>query len=325
MKQENENKKSSLSRWLKTTALLCLLMAVICFFKPTLDKSGALTSVGERGVSDMQCAATAVSYCYGDNMSKLITAPASNGDYKEISGLLRAFCEEKGYNGAYIVYKDGKGYRVLADGAYRDNAKAGSDYFAAGGEFSLKDGYKPLKSLLERVLSGKTSSGYTTALVKTTALKDVSMICLPLYSDSRQPTSALCVEIDPGNTGYHLFMGLNLYYAGAAFSAAFLLLAAALYYMSKKRVSIRETAKNAPRSAEPEQEETSENGIPAEDTNGDAVKEKPGFGSRLKKLAGTLQADTSADDDLIDIVAQDIARAEEEKNESTDEGSDGEK
>lgn len=323
MKQENENKKYSLSRWLKATALLCLLMAVICFFKPTLDKSGALTSVGEKGVSDMQCAATAVSYCYGDNLSKLITAPASNGDYKEISGLLRAFCEEKGYNGAYIVYKDGKDYRVLADGAYRDNAKAGSDYFAAGGEFSLKGGYKPLKSLLERVLSGKTSSGYTTELVKTTALKDVSMICLPLYSDSRQPASALCVEIDPGNTGYHLFMGLNLYYAGAAFLAVFLLLAAVLYYMSKKRVSIKETAKKAPKPAEPKQEETSENDILVEDTNCDAVKEKPGFGSRLKKLADTLQADTSADDDLIDIVAQDIARAEEEKNESTDEGNDG--
>lgn len=323
MKRENENKKSGFTKWGKTFALICLLLAAVCFFKPMLDKSGALNAVGEKGVSDMQCAATAVSYCYGEKMQALSAEPQNNGDYKQISGLLRAFCDDKGYNGAYIVYKDGKSYRILADGAYRDNAKAGSDYFSAGDEFSLKDGYKPLKSLLERVLSGKSTGGYTTGLVKTASLKEVAMISLPLYGDSREPAAALCVEIDPGNTSYHLFMGLNLYYAGAVFLAVFMLLAAALYIAGKKRTADAVNADVKPKAGKTR---PSGNAGEGKDTGGEAVSEKAGFGKKLKKLASALQADDEDDGGLVDIVAQDIARAEEEKNECTDEtGGDSEK
>lgn len=273
MKQMEEKSRYGFGTILKLTAVLAAITSVICFAAPSVRKSGALRSTGEATMVEMRAAATVVSYYSAQQISDLISEPAVNSNYKFLAGLLSQLNTQQSYQKSYLLYRtNDKTLHCLVDGSYRDNAAAGADYFVPGEEYPVNGAYKPVKGVVEKIYSGKTTGGYTTELVTRPDFKKVAVTCLPIYGTGHAVTAVLCLETDPGDTAYHMAGAVNLYYAGLIFAGvlAFCLLLLTLRkkYLLHKQQKLEEQAHREEEAAQPAAapEQAVETDAPAEPT-----------------------------------------------------------
>ncbi|WMJ85016.1 hypothetical protein ACS3UN_04210 [Oscillospiraceae bacterium LTW-04] len=222
MKQLEEKSGYGFGTILKLTAVLSAILALLCFAAPSVRKSDALRTTGEATMNEMRAAVTVVSYYSAQQIGALAEEPTINANYKFLAGLLSQLNTQQNYQKSYLLYRaEGKTLRCLVDGSYRDNAEAGTDYFAPGMDYPISGAYKPVKTVVDKIYSGKITGGYTTELVTRQDFKKVAVTCLPVYGTSHAVVAVLCVETDPGDTAYHMAGSVNLYYAGLAFVAVF--------------------------------------------------------------------------------------------------------
>ncbi|MEG1773966.1 MAG: hypothetical protein RR320_03830 [Oscillospiraceae bacterium] len=198
--------------WIFTAC--ALTFALVCLLLPGVRRKDALTLVGEQTVTELRAFTTALSYYAGDALTALSVEQKLVPAYKEVAGLLaqvRTKCE---YRNLYLLVRTGVNqYQYLVDAAYRDNAKAGTDYYGPATAYPL-DLYKPARAALDAIYTGKATSRYTTELVTLRDLEQVSCTWLPLYGTGGTVIAVLGVDRDPGNTGYHLLGPLDLNLAG---------------------------------------------------------------------------------------------------------------
>lgn len=222
MKQLEEKKSYGFGTILKLTAVLSAVLALICLAAPSVRKGGALRTAGETTMEEMRAAVTVISYYSAQQMDTLAGDPTIDANYKFLAGLLSQLNTQQNYQKSYLLYRsEDKKLRCLVDGSYRDNAEAGADYFAPGADYPLSGAYKPVKTVVDKIYSGKTTGGYTTELVTRPDFKKVVVTCLPVYGTSHAVAAVLCIETDPGDTAYHMAGSVNLYYAGLTFLAVF--------------------------------------------------------------------------------------------------------
>lgn len=256
MKQVKEKSGHGVGMILKLTAILSAVLALICFAAPSVRKSDALRGAGEATMTQMRAAVTVISYYSAQQIDGLIAKPAINADYKSLAGLLSQLNTQQNYLKSYLLYRaDGKTLRCLVDGSYRDNAGAGVDYFVPGTDYPSGGAYKPVKAVVDKVYSGKTTGGYTAELVTRPDFRKVAVTCLPVYGAGHSVAAVLCIETDPGDTSYHMVGSVNLYYAGLAFTAAFaiclLLLALRKKYLLHKQQKLEAEAYREQQAAQP--------------------------------------------------------------------------
>ncbi len=248
MKQIREKSGHGFGTMLKLTAVLTAILAVVCFAAPSVRKNGALRNTGETTMTEMRAATTVVSYYSAQQISALVTEPAINSSYKFLAGLLSQLNTQQNYQKSYLLYRtDDKALHCLVDGSYRDNAEAGTDYFAPGEDYPVIGAYKPVKAVVDKIYSGKTMGGYTTELVTRQDLKKVAVTCLPVYGAGHAVVAVLCIETDPGDTAYHMVAAVNLYYAGLVFAGVFgaclLMLALRRKYLLHQQQKLEEQAR----------------------------------------------------------------------------------
>ncbi|MFV0496685.1 MAG: hypothetical protein ACK5L0_00745 [Candidatus Fimivivens sp.] len=219
MKKSKEKRRYGFSMVLKLTAVLCAVLALLCFAAPYMRKSDALRTAGEATMSEMRAAATAISYYSAQQISGMAQEPTIDANYKFLAGLLSQLNTQQNYQKSYLLYRENKTLRCLVDGSYRDNAQAGTDYFAPGEEYPIKDAYKPVKTVVDKIYNGKITGGYTKEIVTRQDFNKVAIACLPIYGANHTVVAVLCIETDPGNTSYHMVGSVNIYYAGLAFAA----------------------------------------------------------------------------------------------------------
>ena len=224
MKQLEEKTGYGFGTILKLTAVLSVVLALICFAAPSVRKGSALRTAGETTMNEMRAAATVVSYYSAQQIDTLAGEPTINTNYKFLAGLLSQLNTQQNYQKSYLLYRSAdKVLHCLVDGSYRDNAESGTDYFAPGGDYPISGAYKPVKTVVDKIYSGKITGGYTTELVTRQDFKKVVVTCLPVYGTSHAVVAVLCIETDPGDTAYHMAGSVNLYYAGLTFAAVFAL------------------------------------------------------------------------------------------------------
>lgn len=287
MKQLEEKNGYGFGTILRLTAVLSAVLALICFAAPSVRKSGALRTAGEATMTEMRAAVTAVSYYSAQQIGALAGGPAINADYKFLAGLLNQLNTQQNYQKSYLLYRaDDKTLRCLVDGSYRDNAEAGTDYFAPDADYPVSGAYKPVKTVVDKIYSGKTTGGYTTELVTRQDFKKVSVTCLPVYGASHTVVAVLCIETDPGDTAYHMAGSVNLYYAGLAFSGVFavclLLLALHQKYLLHKRQKQEEQVHLGQEAAQVAADPGARDAAPA-----DSATQQPAQGADVQQAPGS--------------------------------------
>lgn len=224
-------------------------------------------------MTQMRAAVTAISYYSAQQIDALIAEPAVNADYKFLAGLLSQLNAQQNYIKSYLLYRaDGKTLRSLVDGSYRDNAEAGTDYFAPGAEYPISGAYKPVKAVTDKIYNSKSTGGYTAALVTRPDFKKVAVTCLPVYGAGHLVTAVLCIETDPGDTAFHMVGALNLYYAGLAFAGAFAI--CLLLLTLRKKYLLRQQEKLAAEVFH--EEETAPDAAGAHPAEGTDLQQAPG-------------------------------------------------
>lgn len=140
-----------------------------------------------------------MAYYSGSEIAGLAKKPnPSDGSYRAVAELLSQVNIQQGYEKLYLIYRDGdKVPRYLEDGR----------------EFPLS-AYRPVKSILDKIYTGKSVGSYANDLVTREDQRQVAVACLPLYGSGRTVLAVLVAECDPGDTGYHLVGPVNLYYVG---------------------------------------------------------------------------------------------------------------
>ena len=222
MQEMTETKKKGFTTLLRITALIAALVTAWSFAIPLLRKNSALGAVGGRALSELTPFSTAVAYYSGSEIAGLAKKPnPSDGSYRAVAELLSQVNIQQGYEKLYLIYRDGdKVPRYLEDGR----------------EFPLS-AYRPVKSLLDKIYTGKSVGSYANDLVTREDQRQVAVACLPLYGSGRTVLAVLVAECDPGDTGYHLVGPVNLYYVGGAAGAVLLLCILILWGMRKYRLA----------------------------------------------------------------------------------------
>lgn len=234
----------------RIVAILSAVAAIVCFITPSLRKGNALSTTGNSSLNTMNTAASAISYYSADNITALAQKPQLDQNCKYIAGLLAQLCSQQGYEKMYIINRgEDKKLYYLIDGSYRDNGKAGTDYYAPATAYPTDNGYKAVKSVVDKIYSGKITGGYANELVTRADHKKAVVSCLPIYGKGHTTAAILCIEADPGNTAYHMAGQINLYYAGLialgvfALCIAFVVLRKKLAEYREHRRMMRESGK----------------------------------------------------------------------------------
>ena len=215
MTAEKAKKPRSFKTTVKIIAVLTAAAAIVCFVTPTVRKTDAVSETGNRALDSMRLAATAISYYSGDNVTTLSAEPKLNAEYKSIAGLMAQLCSQQGFEDMYMVAKTAdKKLQYIVDGSYRDNGKVGTDYNAPADIFPEDNGYKSVKSVVEKIYTGKTTGDYASELVTRINAKKAVVSCLPIYGSGHAIAAVLCIESDPGDTAYHMVGAVNIYYVG---------------------------------------------------------------------------------------------------------------
>jgi len=263
MTAENNKKTVSFKKLIKTAAIIALAAALICIITPSLRKKDAVSTTGNEVISSMRAASQVISYYAADDIYTLAAEPALNEKYKEIAGLMAQLSAGQEYEKMYLIARDAnKKLQYISDGSYRDNGQAGSDYYPPAAAYPEDNGYKAVKSIADKIYSGKSTGDYISGLVTRPNLKKAVVCCLPIYGDNHSVIAILGIEADPGDTAYHMIGSVNLYYAGlillASFAVCLLILIAdkkIAKYREEKKLA-KEKAKENSEAAEAEIENT---------------------------------------------------------------------
>ncbi|MEG2204372.1 MAG: hypothetical protein RRY21_04335 [Oscillospiraceae bacterium] len=211
--------KTGHSRWYRVVllvAVLCLVLAMLCFGYPGMRRAGMLTTIGERTLVELGTFTTAVSHYSAAEIDALAASPKMDASYKDLAALLTQVRIKNDYVGlSLLVRGKNKQVQYLVDSAYRDNAKAGGDYYAPATAYPTER-YKASKELIDAIYSGKSVGGYSTQLATLGNLKQVSNTYLPVYGPGNTVIAVLAVDCDPGNTGYHMLGPIDLNQLGIA-------------------------------------------------------------------------------------------------------------
>ena len=285
MTAEKSKKPRSFRTVVKTVAVLTALAAVVCFITPSVRKSDAVSTTGTKALDSMRLAATAISYYSGDDIQALALEPAMNSEYKNIAGLMAQLCSQQGFEDMYLLVRTPeKKLQYLVDGSYRDNGKVGTDYNAPADNFPEDNGYKSVKSVVDKIYSGKTTGDHASELVTRINAKKAVVSCLPVYAGGHAIAAVLCIESDPGDTAYHMVGAVNIYYAGliclAVTAVSILLLMAQKkigIYRENKRIAkeMKEAEAKAAAEQAAQTEAQSEAGEPAFGESVDGAMEPP--------------------------------------------------
>ena len=237
MTSEKTKKPKSFRTTVKLIAVLTAIAAIACFVTPTVRKTDAVSRTGEDTLDSMRLAATAISYYSGDDVMALSQEPALDARFKNIAGLMAQLCSQQGFEDMYMVARTAdKKLQYIVDASYRDNGKAGTDYHAPADSFAEDNGYKSVKSVVEKIYTGKTTGGYSSELVTRMNAKKAVVTCLPVYGSGHAVAAVLCIESDPGDTAYHMVGAVNIYYAGLICLA--LTAVCVLLLMAQKKINI---------------------------------------------------------------------------------------
>jgi len=243
--EESAKKRFGFKKLLVLIAIITAVAAIACFAAPTLRKSNAISTTGESVLTAMRPAALAVSYYSAQDVTALAEKPVINASYKNIAGLLAQLAELQSYEGVYIISRGtDKNYQYVIDGRYRDNGKAGTDYYAPAAAYPTDNGYKAVKSVADKIYSGKSTGDFADSIVTRPNLKQAVAVCLPIYGAAHTVSAVLCIEADPGNTAYHMAGAVNLYYAGLILLAVSVL-CVLLIMLGKKFTQFRDKRRTA--------------------------------------------------------------------------------
>lgn len=236
---ENNHKKLTFKIIFRAVAVISALLALFCFITPAARKSNSLSVTGNSALDAMTPAATVISYYSADNIAKLAEKPVLDENCKYIAGLLAQLNTQQGYEKMYILSRSAdKKLSYLIDGSYRDNGKAGTDYFAPAAAYPTDNGYKAVKSVADKLYSNKITAGYANEIITNQNHKNVVVSCLPIYGGGHTTVAVLCIESDPGNTAFHMIGQINLYYVGWGALAVFAL-CVAFILLKKKFIAYR--------------------------------------------------------------------------------------
>lgn len=237
---EKDRKKLSLRIAVRFIAAISAFLAVFCLTLPSARKKNALSATGNAVLEAMAPVSTAISYYSAENIEKLAQSPALNADCKYIAGLLAQLTTQQGYERMYIISRaDNKRLRYLIDGSYRDNGKAGTDYFAPAADYPAEDGYRAVKQLADKLYSNKLTEGFANEIITNSNRKEVVVCCLPIYGAGHSVSAVLCIEADPGSTSFNMIGKIDLYIVGWC-SAAVTLLCFAFFIFRRKLIAWRE-------------------------------------------------------------------------------------
>ena len=225
--QDTPKKKRGIVFLLRIIAVIAALLAVAGLAIPQLRKSSALGAVGERVLAEMTPFSVAVSYYSGEDLSRLSQKQdPTDAGYRKMAQLFEQIRILQGYDRLYLLCRDGE--RQLF-------------YLGDGQPFPIGS-YKPLKTILDRIYTGKSTGAYAKDLITREDGKKAAASCIPLYGNGRTVLAVLVVEADPGNTNYHLVGPINLHLVGLV-SGALLLVCLLLLWLIRKRRLARHNAR----------------------------------------------------------------------------------
>ncbi len=214
MKEMTDTKTKKIGAMLRLIAMIAALIMISSLSLPLFRKNSALSAVGERTLAEMTPFSTAVAYYSGREIARVAQKPrADDSGYQTVAALLSQVTIQQGYERLYLLY--------------RDQNKA-PHYLENGNEFPVSV-YKPVKSMIDKIYTGKSVGAYANDLILREDGRKVAVSCLPIYGSGRTVLAVLVAESDPGNTGYHLVGPVNLYYVGGVAGAVFLLCVLLLY------------------------------------------------------------------------------------------------
>lgn len=220
--------KGRLKKVLRLLAFAALAVAAVAFAAPNVRKTDAIGRIGTRTVDELSAFATAVSYSENVNIAALTKSPQIDATYRHLAGLFAQVSVQKGYERMLLLTRSADGqYHVLTDGAYRENAPE-EGYYAPDALYPA-DAYKPAKSILDAIYSGKTQAGYVSNLIARPDGKQVVGAYLPVYGSSAAVLGVIGVECDPGDTRYHMLGPVNLTWVGTGAVLLFIFCVLLLY------------------------------------------------------------------------------------------------
>ena len=234
--QDTPKKKRGIVFLLRIIAVIAALLAVAGLAIPQLRKSSALGAVGERVLAEMTPFSVAVSYYSGEDLSRLSQKQnPTDAGYRKMAQLFEQIRILQGYDRLYLLCRDGE--RQLF-------------YLGDGQPFPIGS-YKPLKTILDRIYTGKSTGAYAKDLITREDGKKAAASCIPLYGNGRTVLAVLVVEADPGNTNYHLVGPINLHLVGLVSGALLLVCLLLLWLIRKRRLAQAQCPEAAAPSEEP--------------------------------------------------------------------------
>lgn len=226
--------------FLRIAAAVTALIAIAGLSIPQLRKSSALGAVGGRVIAEMTPFSVAVSYYSGEDLSRLSQSQdPTDAGYRKMAQLLEQIRILQGYDGLYLLCRD---------------ANRKPLYLESGQPFPI-DSYKPIKSILDKIYTGKSTGAYAKDLITREDGKKAAASCIPLYGNGRTVLAVLVVEADPGNTDYHLVGPVNLHLVGLTAGALCLLCLLLLYVIRKRRLAQAQRQEESQQAAPSEQPE----------------------------------------------------------------------
>lgn len=200
-----------LCRALALAAAVCLAVGFLCVLSPALRRKGTLNAAGERAFTELGAFSTALSHYSGADLVGLTAQPKADARYKSIAGLLAQVRGRNDYKAMYLLFRgQNRQYQYLIDANYRDNAMAGSEYYAPATAYPTNT-YTNSTALLGSLYAGEAA--YVKTGKKIAARPgDGEVLCvyLPVYGSGGSVLAVLGVECDLGHPKYHMLGPINL-------------------------------------------------------------------------------------------------------------------
>lgn len=221
--------------------ILLILSGLLLAFSlgyPLMHKAEMVSRLSVPALSASRTAAVAISDLRGDALLQLQANPQNNASYRELCNLLAHMRDGERFDKIYMVTKGiGGKYYYLLDAAYRENATAEVDYFAAGQEFSGAV-YQAGRSTLERVFDGRQPASNLSQILTTDDHRPVVAALTPVLAPDGQIIAVLVTEVSAADVNLSHFgpvdLGLLALISGIVFVLTFLIIIG-LHRWRKKR------------------------------------------------------------------------------------------
>ncbi len=215
-----------LRRLLTLLTVIFLLLSLLAFAEPTAKKKNVLKAVGGAAEESLQLMPAMLSYYDGDLLTTLAANPGESGSYRYVSDALGALRTAGGFDSVTFIVKSEKQYLCAADGLLN----SGANTYAAG---SLLSPSKSVKSLLDKIWSGKSDGGTAADLIAGRAGGSAACVLLPVFGADESLLGVLAAEISVGEADYHMLGPVNLYVLGGVCLLIAAVLAGILFLLKK--------------------------------------------------------------------------------------------